>query len=371
MTASPASFRLVLAGQSLIERPLTATPALLDVRDIVRGADLAVTNLEVAIKTAGGWPVRDTTTHAAPETVLDSLAWLGFNAVALASNHAFDLGPPGIIAALEATRARGMLTAGTGLDATFAKQPGLTTVAGRRIAFLGMVAAPNPPGAHALNARDTLPARPGVNLLRIEARPDASHSADVAANGSDVESVLEGVRSAASEADLVVVYLHNHWWAQPQQATPAWVRTFAKQCVDEGASVFLGHGTPVMQGLEVHRGRLIAYGLGSLVFHTHKPEHYEKPAWESTLIQVLLAPDGTARDVQLRPIVHGAHPDLRGQEGDGAPVLATSTRTREIAARLDRLSRPLGATVAVGDDGVPRVLSGRPITDLSSAAAQR
>ena len=356
MTRSAESFRLVLAGQSLIERPLTATTSLGQVRDIVRRADLAITNLEAAVKTVGGWPVRDTTTHVAPESVLDSLSWLGFNAVALASNHAFDLGPPGVVAALDATRARGMLTAGTGLDAIAAKQPGLATVAGRRVALVGVVAAPNPPGAHALNARDGLPARPGVNLLRVKDEGDGADSGGVTPDESDVETLLDDVRRAISQADVVVAYLHNHWWADPQDATPDWVRTLARQCVDEGASVFLGHGTPVMQGLEFYRGHLIAYGLGSLVFHTHKPQRYQTAAWESALVELVLSPDGAARDVRLRPIVHGAHPDLRDQEqADGAPILATATRAREIATRLDELSQPFGVSIAAGEDGVWRV----------------
>lgn len=354
MTSSPEPFRLVLAGQSLIERPLVATPSSASIRDVVRASDLAVTNLEAAISAPGGWPVRDMTSHVAPEGVLDTLEWFGFSAVALASNHAFDLGPPGIVAALEATRRRGMLAAGTGHDADSAARPGFAEFAGRRVGLVGIVAAANPPGAHALNARDGLPARPGVNRLRVNEALDAPHGADAEPDHGDVDALVKSVRSAAAAADFVVVYLHNHYWANPQHATPTWVRALAKRCVEAGASTFLGHGTPVTQGFELYQGHLLAYGLGSFVFHTRKPDRYDIHAWESALVEVDLAPDGTALDVRVRPTIHGAHADLRGQ-GDGAPVFATPDRAREIVVRLDELSRRLGACVTTGGDGLARV----------------
>jgi poly-gamma-glutamate synthesis protein (capsule biosynthesis protein) len=324
------------------------------VRAVIEPADLAVTNLETAINAGDGWPVRDTTSHIAPEEVLDTLSWLGFRAISLASNHAFDLGPPGIIAALDATRRRRVLTAGSGLDASGARQPGFAEFAGRRVALVGVVAAENPPGSHALDAVDGVPARPGVNRLRVA--PPGGAGEDVAALDADVEALLSSVRRAAAAAEIVLVYLHNHYWATPQHATPRWVRTLAKQCVDAGASVFFGHGTPAMQGFEFHRGHLIAYGLGSLVFHTHKPESYDQRAWESALLDIDVAADGTAREVRLRPLVHGRHPDLGELDGrTDSPTLASPERSRAIAARLHDLSKPFGTTIDIAGGDIAHV----------------
>jgi len=388
---TPRGLRLMLAGQSLIERPLHTRPTAPSprVRELLADADLAVTNLEVAIDTAGGWPVRDATSHVAPESVLDTLAWFGFRAVALASNHAFDLGPAGIVAALDATRRRGMITAGTGLDAASAAAPGAGVVAGTRVALLGVVAAANPPSSHALDAHDGVRARPGVNRLRvherlgldtaerallrtIEARRAAASDLgepggplmgatleDGAGLGArrtpdetDVASLLRQIRIAARSTDIVVVYLHNHYWARSTEVTPGWVASLARRCVDEGASVVMGHGTPTLQGFEFHRGHLIAYGLGSFVFHTHRGPRYDTTAWESVLVDLGLRPDGTAEHVRLHPLVHGMHPDRPvPDEDDGAPTPAEGATARSILDRVARLCTPFGARVVARADG--------------------
>lgn len=390
-------FRLVLAGQSLIERPLHVVPSAgsTKVRELIVAADLAITNLEVAIGAADGWPVRDTTSHTAPDAVLDSLVWFGFRGVALASNHAFDLGPTGIVTALDATQRRGMITAGTGHDATAAATAGIALIGRTKVAMYGVVAAQKPAGAHALDATDTSGARPGVNRLRVHehvslddaqmalldeieklrvsagdiGEPHAplltaeiSRATDGNSTGrrrawrvadeDDVAALLRAVRGAAQDADVVVVYLHNHYWGDPSESTPSWVQELARRCIDEGASVVLGHGTPAMQGLELYRGHLIAYGLGSFVFHTRNPKRYDTSAWESVLVDVRLTAGGVVEQAFLHPIVHGCHPEREATDGnDGSPDIAKPTTRQSILARLSRLSAGFGTNVAIGPDG--------------------
>jgi poly-gamma-glutamate capsule biosynthesis protein CapA/YwtB (metallophosphatase superfamily) len=49
---------------------------------------------------------------------------VGFNALALSNNHAFDLGPSGVLSTLEEVAARDFLHAGIGVDAAHARLPG-------------------------------------------------------------------------------------------------------------------------------------------------------------------------------------------------------------------------------------------------------
>jgi len=349
------TFRLVLTGQSLIERPLHLVPSAgsQQVRQLVRAADLAITNLEVAIETPQGRPVRETTSHTASEPVLDTLAWFGFQGVALASNHAFDLGPAGIVAALEATERRGMLTAGTGRDAATAAVPGVAMVGSTTVALHGVVAAQNPAGAHALDATPTTAARAGVNRLRV-----SEHAATP--DRTDVSMLLRGVRASTRFADVVIVYLHNHYWADPAESTPSWVEELARRCIDEGACVVFGHGTPAMQGIELYRGHLIVYGLGSLVFHTKKPNSYDTTAWESVVLDTEIGSRGCVNQVRLHPLVHGHHPRRDRSDGrDGSPAIADLATAQTILARLDRLSARFGTTIDVEPDGRGTVRSAR------------
>jgi len=346
------SFRLVLTGQSLIERPLHLVPSAgsQHVRELIRAADLAITNLEVAIETPEGRPVRETTSHTAGEQVLDTLAWFGFQGVALASNHAFDLGPAGIVAALEATKRRGMITAGTGRDAATAAIPGVAMMGSTTVALHAVVAAQNPTGAHALDATESSAARAGVNRLRMP--EPAATQAWQTPDPSDVSTLLRSVRASARYAEIVIVYLHNHYWASPAESTPSWVEDLARRCIDDGASVVFGHGTPAMQGIELYRGRLILYGLGSLVFHTRKPECYDTTAWESVVVDAEISSGGGIDQVRLHPLIHGCHPERDPSDGsDGSPAIAEPATAQAILGRLDRLSARFGTAIEVTPDG--------------------
>ncbi|MFI5840828.1 CapA family protein [Catenuloplanes sp. NPDC051500] len=89
---------------------------------------------------------------------------------------------------------------------------------------------------------------------------------------TDLTAAKRAVTAAAADADLVVVHA--------QMGAPGRYRTvpgaelhrgvnrgdpvrFAHAVVDAGADLVLGHGTGVLRGMEFHRGRLIAYSLGT------------------------------------------------------------------------------------------------------------
>lgn len=66
-----------------------------------------------------------------------------------------------------------------------------------------------------------------------------------------------------------------------------WKRKLAHKCIDAGANIYVGHGDPRLQGIEIYRGCVILYCLGSLFFQT-KTEvgFYGREVWESVIVQV-------------------------------------------------------------------------------------
>ena len=66
-----------------------------------------------------------------------------------------------------------------------------------------------------------------------------------------------------------------------------WKRKLAHKCIDAGANIYVGHGDPRLQGIEIYKGCVILYCLGSLFFQT-KTEvgFYGKEVWESVIVQV-------------------------------------------------------------------------------------
>ena len=324
--------RLALAGQALLRRPLARIdPGL---RALFGGVDLALANLEGVIAPPGvGWPMRSGPVHVAPPEALDSLSQLGLGGLSLAGNHAFDLGPPGILSTLAEVGRGAFLWAGIGTDATAAIGPGLGRGPLESIALVAMTSAAEPANAHAVDAVDTLPGRPGVNPLRVREMltlPQADlrritrtmqqsgladrtaqrdrimatsrAPADVellgttlrsgppgwiqAADRVDVERNLAAIRAASAAGRTVIAHVHQHYWGADWHVAPDWLRGFARQCLAAGATIFVGHGPPVMMDHEWIDGRLALYGLGNLVFHSGKPERYPQEVWRGRVALV-------------------------------------------------------------------------------------
>jgi len=332
----PASeMRLTVIGQSLIRYDLRRHPWP-DMRRIatkLRASHAVFSNLEVAIRgPREGAPTRARETlHVADPVVIDCLRDLGITALSTSNNHAFDVGTGGIIDAIEALKVRNMPFAGTGLDLAQASTAGTQDTPAGRFAFVAFATGFVREGGMA--ATD----RAGVN----EVRRDASE----APLEEDVARILAAITAAKRSGATVLTYQHNHYWERPDIArTPEWQRTLARRCVDAGASIFVGHGPPLLHGMEVYKGAPIFYCLGSFIFQTKKEEgDYGAPNWESLIVEGRFR-DGRFLGAEITPVVlnHvgvGGAGDLetRGRPSfsRGARARATLERVEALSARLD------------------------------------
>lgn len=135
-------FTLAVTGQSLIKYDIRAirAPAFQEVQTLLNRADLSFTNFEGTILGShGGWPLKGSFFGCSDPVVLDALQATGFRALSLSNNHAFDLGPSGVLSTLEEVEKRGFLHAGLGRNQFEASQAGTGTIGGgRRVAIVAM-----------------------------------------------------------------------------------------------------------------------------------------------------------------------------------------------------------------------------------------
>ncbi|MDT8446705.1 MAG: CapA family protein [bacterium] len=93
---------------------------------------------------------------------------------------------------------------------------------------------------------------------------------------SDLEGLSEKVKKAKQTADLVVVTFHGGAEGLEAAHVPLGeelylgeprgdVRRFAHRMIDAGADLVLGHGPHSIRGMELYRGKAIAYSLGNFV----------------------------------------------------------------------------------------------------------
>lgn len=449
---------IAIAGEYLAARPFAqhTDPGLLGIRDLLHAADVAYAHLEMNFGAFGDVHAGRADTFgsymlADPQVARD-LRWLGVDVLSMANNHSLDFGRRGLLSTLGACRAAGLVCAGTGRDLDEARAPAYAETPGGRVALVS-TASGNKPHEWAGRPKETMAGRPGINPLRVgmeyevdapaaaalrEAvrglgilrtsaqtgpgrtgqalgpdqfqpalpggqsaagefvfREGTAHRIDTRCHPGDLEANLRSIRTAAAQADVVLVAHHFNLSEGPRgDRPPAFVREFAHRAVDEGADVFLGHGWHKTLGIEIYRGRPIFYGLGNLfaqsAFLEHVPadgyetwghdpdllpsqtpdlwplhpglEPHRETWWSSALISVRLE-SGRLETVRLHPVelgrdVSAEAPITRRTGGssehpltEGRPRLATGGNATRVLERVQRLSEELGTHLRI-DDGV-------------------
>lgn len=326
--------RIDLLGQALIEHAPAAAewPGRPGVIGVLEGADAVFSNLETVIRgPRAGTPTRELLTlHASGPEILETLKGAGVGLLTTANNHAFDLGGGGILDTLDAIETAGLRTTGSGADLARAGAPAILETSAGKVAAIGFATGKvRPGGAAALD-------HPGVNELRRDATG--------APLAGDEARILASIRQAAAASDAVIACHHNHDWEPDNSQVPEWQQAFARRCIDAGAHVFVGHGSPVLQGMASHNGRPLLFGLGNFIFQTEKPPGaYPPPAWQGVIASVTLDGDHPAK-VELTPLVLNEI-GLNGADDQatrGFPTLAGSRQAVEILARLAAQSAALG-----------------------------
>ncbi len=300
-------FTMALTGDSIITRRLSVyqEPGFLKLMDLVRGADVAFTNLEMlfhdyepyAMNESGGTYMR-----AEPELVKE-LVWAGFDLVARANNHTGDYGALGMRLTTKYVDQAGLVQAGVGESLAEAREAKFLETAKARVALISL-ASTFPDHARAGRTRGDMPARPGLNPLRFSTTytvtrerleglraalkeagvrvPESGDGLTVFGNrftvgdtpGSrteprkeDVEEIAEVVSNASRLADYVIVTFHAHEGRAGNRSIPAdFLTAFAHAAVDAGADVVAGHGPHVLRGVEIYKEKPILYSLGDFIF---------------------------------------------------------------------------------------------------------
>lgn len=436
---NPDRFELVATGDSLICERISIfnEPGFLKVREIVQGADVSFTNFETTIPNRRGFPrhKKDPTIWmASPSYVLDELKWMGFALYSLANNHAMDYGEGGLLESLRAFNESKLVYAGAGRNLSEARSPAYLNTPKAKVALIAMNTRDE--DGPAGDAWGTVQGRPGVNPLRyvttkylpktdfdrlvdicgklglpqpieggvnllglrhIESvdRFEIGDSAEVRTEPyrPDYEGNIKSIAEAKRNADLVFVSIHNHEKLRPGEEyfddtieeILGFVETFSRAAIDAGANAVLGHGTHVINGIEIYKGCPIFYGLGNFISQSHEtiPQPYDwyearglqdekqskyrprnrRPTFDRTILPIGLAAErrsrrlttgliarisferGRAKEVLLYPIeLVAKHPQ------GGRPLLASGSSADEILGRVSRLSAKYGTRISVDRD---------------------
>jgi poly-gamma-glutamate capsule biosynthesis protein CapA/YwtB (metallophosphatase superfamily) len=379
-----APITITLVGQSMIRSDIRATaPTEVPVIQSLLKGDVRFTNLEGAVAEKGE-SVQEGRGFLTPPEALDALTAFGFNLLSLADNHAFDMKVTGIQNTIREANSRSIVHAGTGNNLAEAAAPAYLRTPKGTIALIASSSGLIAPGGSATADR------PGVNELRIEAgdkeneaTEDLPSAPGNTPNPEDSQRILQSIRDARQRADLVIVYQHNHVFANhsfttiftegmPERLAPNdWLKKWTHAEVDAGADIVVMHGAPLLHGVEIYKGRPIFYDLGNFIYNVPPVLTYidEPINWES-LVAYVQFQGNKLQSISLRPIVlnniGNGQPDVHdGRTNNefldtrGLPAPATGARAGYILQRLADASKPFGTTVEMkGDTGEIKLNTG-------------
>jgi Bacterial capsule synthesis protein PGA_cap len=277
--------------------------------DVVFGnLEGTLTDVSEDVKCAGAKPGTCYAFRAPPEYAT-YLSEAGFNVMSLANNHSYDFGEAGQQETVESLYRAGIEPVGI---------PGRTVfveVDGSKVAFLGFA------------------------------------SYDYTNSLTDLEAARALIRKARKRAEIVVVV--NHAGAEGADALHVTGETeiylgedrgnpeeFAHMAVQAGADLVLGSGPHVLRGMEIYRGRLVAYSLGNFSgFHNFGLEGVLS---ETVVLHATLAPDGAFRSGRLASVrmIEAGQP-VPDPEGAGAALVEELSQDDFAPSKA----------IKVGDDG--------------------
>lgn len=231
---------------------------------------------------------------------------LGVDLVTTASSHIYDYGADGLTQTLDTLDEQGIAHIGAGKDIDEAAESAVYVINGRKIAFLA--------------ATDTLAWK--------NVKAATASSAGVLSLRGSYDAVINAVKDTKANSDYVFVYMNvgmdeNADWFDGDQ------RTWAKAIVDAGADGVVGAHGNRLQGMEYHKGKLIAYGLGDFLFN-------DKTA-DTALLQVTIDKDGKIQNT-LIPCK---------QDGGKVALSAEADKANAFA----RVQKYCGNVVKFGKDG--------------------
>jgi len=366
-TRNAPEIAITLTGQSMIRSDIreSAPAAVPAIKELLKG-DVIFTNFEGAVAEKGE-SIHEGRGFLTPPKALDAMTIFGFNLLALSGNHAFDLKVPGIQNTIREADRRKIVHAGTGNSLAEAAAPAYLSTPKGTIALIASASGLIAPGASAT------PDRPGVNELRVlagdnqnEATVDLPGAPPNAPNPEDAQRILQNIRRAREQADVVIVYQHNHVFGNrafstiftegmaERLAPNEWLRKWTHAEIDAGADIVVMHGAPLLHGVEIYRGKPIFYDLGNFIYNVPPTLTYidEPMNWESAVAYIRFQ-GRSLLSISFRPIVMNnigeGQPDVHDPYASnqflhtrGLPSPATRARAGYILERLAELSKPFG-----------------------------
>lgn len=329
------------------------------VRDRLKMADLGFCQLEVNLTSRGQRLPQARHTIRGRSEIANALVDTNLELVSFAGNHCLDWGQEGLLDTLDALERAGAVQVGTGANISAARAPAIIERNGVTIGVLAVNSIlPMTYWAEEKRA-GCAPLRAHTVYEQIEHdQPGTPARIHTFSHKDDLDALVEGVKALRQQVHVVIVSHHAGIHFVPA-VIPDYQREVAHAVIDAGADLVLGHHAHILKGIEVYKGKTIAYSLANFAID-------------------LLMDEAHAKSKGFREI-QKLNPDWVPDFSSRYNFPPDSAMSVVLEARLDRngVSDVRFVPVMIGKDAMPRIVGpgdddfariGRYLQDISDTA---
>lgn len=210
-----------------------------DISDLI-DADINFANLETPLIAGDPVPTGTMSFRADLENA-SSLKKAGFNLLSLANNHTGNRGKIGFLETFKALENENIDFIGAGINENESYAGKIIEVSGQKIGFL----------AYVDDMFTHISQKPGIDS------PGSSSMQDC-----DLEEDIESIKNRGAE--YIIISMHS---GHEYHDAPNWYQeAFAREAIDFGADLIIGHHPHVVQTVEKYNDKYIFYSLGNFIF---------------------------------------------------------------------------------------------------------
>lgn len=263
---------MILSGDTAPKRP-NMDSIFAKTNEFLNNADLVFGQLEAVVSEIGSPSCQSPLPLRIYPSAGECLRKAGFDVMSFASNHTLDWGVDGFYRTIEVMKESGIKIFGAGSNIDEARKPAIAELDdGTKVGFLGYCSI-LPQGYWAL------PDRPGVNPMRgltcavpnEHDQPGTPVTLYSWPHPEDLQNMITDIETLRPEVDVLVV--SQHWGIHFTPAILAdYQRYVGRFAIDAGADIVVGHHSHILKGIEVYKGKVLAYSLAN--FATEGPAAY-------------------------------------------------------------------------------------------------
>lgn len=213
-----------------------------DVLNELKGSDFFTLNSEFTVSERGSAMKNKQYTFRAHPKRLSIYDEMGLDLALLANNHVYDYGRDAFLDMLDHFKNANIPYIGAGKNLDEAKKAYYIILNGEKIAFLN-----------------------STRAEKYVLTPGASKDSEGVFRCYDTTEMVNEIKKAKEESDIVISIVHfgkefSHDLEDVQIKT-------AKEFIDAGSDIVIGHHAHVLQGVEFYKDKPIIYNLGNFIFN--------------------------------------------------------------------------------------------------------